>query len=572
MRTRFALRSVLVPGLGILALGCAQLRLPPVPEPQLRREIPPLSSNLLPRSMSTPDPLLRTPTVRLLETTRFTLNVRDADLRGLLLGLGQESPLNIVVGPGVDGTVTADLDDVSLLQVLDQVVAARGFRYQVRENMIHIFRSDRDTRIYQVDYPSYQRSASADVSLTGFIASGSGSDEGSSSGGEDTSLSAISTRQEQDFWSELNSALSIIVYGPSGPSEEQGGEDGDASEGHLQPERLIVSPQSGLVTVSAETAVLDEVEAHLNAIRESISRQVLIDARFVEVTLSDSLDLGVDYEWAADLGAGTGGVFTRLINPGGDLANFSQNLAPSLSDGGFAFGIARDNLGVILTALATQTDVNVVSTPKIATLNNHKALIKVVRNEIFFIGETETVVNETTTLQTTEFTPRVIPVGVTLDVTPQISEAGYVTLHVKPSVSEIVDVIPQPAGSPGLPDLGSLPVIDLREADTVLRVPDTTTIVIGGLVRSREFERERRVPVLGDIPYIGAAFRSTRTEERRTELIIFLTPTILDAPRVARIGESSLIGLEALDNVRDVRSLTRPWWRYPWGQSYGVSP
>ena len=234
-------------------------------------------------------------------------------------------------------------------------------------------------------------------------------------------------------------------------------------------------------------------------------------------------------------------------------------------------GVASDRLSAQLRALAAQTDVRVVSTPRVATLNNHKALIKVVRNQVFFIAETDVqIVEGVGTTTTTDFVPQIIPIGVTLDVTPRISQDGEVTLHIHPSVSEVVAVQPQPSTDPSAQQTGSLPVVDLRETDTVVRVRDAETIVIGGLMRSRNLDMERKVPFFGDLPLLGAFFRSTNVEELRTELIILLTPRILRAPTVRRVADEANASQASLDALRLARRPQRPWWRVPRGVSYGA--
>lgn len=240
----------------------------------------------------------------------------------------------------------------------------------------------------------------------------------------------------------------------------------------------------------------------------------------------------------------------------------SQALAPTLTSGGFQFGIATDSAGAVIRALARQSDLRVISTPRIATLNNHKALIKVVRNEVFFIADTDVTVTDNSVASVTEFEPTVIPIGVTLDVTPMVSETNEITLHVHPSVSEIVEIREQPQLA-GQTATGSLPVVDIRETDTVLRISDGETIVIGGLIQRREFDVERKIPLLGDIPYLGQLFRSSDIEERRSELLIFLTPTILDRPAIEKVvadGTAALYGLNAERISR--RAIRTPWWRH----------
>jgi len=356
-----------------------------------------------------------------------------------------------------------------------------------------------------------------------------------------------------------------IVFGAPDAKDDVRAAEG-AEAGALAARRVIVARQSGLVSVTAESAVLSEVERYLAEVANSTQRQVLIDAKIIEVRLGDDFDLGLDIEAAP----GDSGVFERLILPGMRDANLVQGLAPVLNEGGVSIGIAKESFGLILRAIAKQTDVRVLSTPRVSTLNNHKAMIKVVRNQVFFVAETETVVSDDVVQTNTEFVPTVIPVGVNLDVTPQISTHGEITLHVRPSVSEVISVVSQPKASADLPQNGSLPVVDVRETDAVLRVRDGTTIVIGGLVQSREFEQERRVPGLGDLPLLGALFRSVRTEEARSELVIFLTPTVLDPPRVTRVSDDARDRLGEVDDLMRTRSHVFPWWRKPVGRSYGA--
>lgn len=571
IRERRPLGPALLLLVALLSLACAT-----TPATELQAVSPPVAPfpALEPRVISSPEPSPRPAVVRLLESSRFTFNVLDADLPSLLLGLGRDGPLNVVVEPGVVGTVTADLRDASLAEILDELVIARGYRYAVDGRVLRIYRTDRETRIYRVDYPDYARSGRSELALAGFIGAApaiTADDAGGGEGAQDTSLSSLTTTQGADVWSEIERGVRTLVFGsPELTEDPDVSSAGESSGGPgVVPRRVLASRQTGLMTVTAGLAVLNEVERYLAEVASSLDRQVLIDAQFVEVTLDDDLELGIDAEGAPKIGD-VAGIFARSVVPGLREAALVQSFAPLLTDGGFSFGIANDDFGVILRALATQTDVRVVSTPSIATLSNHKALIKVVRNEVFFIAEVETVITDTVVQQTTEFTPKVVPVGVTLDVTPHVSTDQKITLHVRPSVSEIVAVEPQPTSDPDLPQTGSLPVVDLRETDAVVSVPDGTTIVIGGLVRSREFEQERRVPFFGDIPLLGNLFKRIDTEERRTELLIFLRPTILDRPRTVQVVDERERRLSELDDLRSARSLPWPWWRAPLGRSYGA--
>jgi MSHA biogenesis protein MshL len=528
-------------------------------EVEAAAEIPP--PTIAPRTLSEPDGDPRPPVVRLLSEGRYTLNVQDADLPGLLLGLGRDIPVNIVVGPNVKGRVSADLQNVSVMDILEQVVRPRGLHYRIEGNTVRIFETDRETRIYEVDYPSTRRTGSAQFTVTGAVAQEIAmAGTGATTSSEDTSTSNVSTEQEQDFWGEIEAGVRLVVFGRNGePSQDERGPDGSRSR------RVLVSRQAGALMVTASESVLNEVERYLETLVRNLGRQVLLDTRIVEVALKDELDLGIDLEiapgYSDDRKVGT---IVRTITGGliRDNATLEQALIPEIVSGGFTFGIATDNVGVILNALARQTDVRVLSTPRIATLNNHKALIKVVRNEVFFIADVEVQAFEAVgQTAVTTFEPTITPIGVTLDVTPQVSEYGEITLHVHPSVSEIVEIREQPQ-LPDQEDVGALPVIDLRETDTVLRVLDGDTIVIGGLIQHREIDVERKIPLLGDIPWLGQLFRGTDVEERRSELVIFLTATVLDTPTVRRVAAEGEHSLRALDELRlERRAIRGSWWR-----------
>jgi len=555
-RRRFSTQTLLV---CVLAMSCAEL----APVPVERAAVAPPPDRLSAQTISIPDAAPRPAGMRLLEETKFTLALQDASLSTVLLGLGHESPFNAVIDPKISGTVTADFRNVSMRVILDELLLPRGYHYNVRGNFLRMSSSERTTRTYRVDYPNYARRGNSDLVISGAIATSPDIGAGSSEAGDDSSSTRIQTTQEVDFWAELESSLKVILFGDSSGDSES--EDADTLD-----RRLVVAKQAGLLTVTAEPKVLGQIENFLDEIARSTERQVLIDVRILEVDIGDDLDFGVDWEAAAGLG-GSEGTLGRTVKPGLTDAFAISDLAPVLTGGGFLFGIAADEISVLLAALASERNVRVVSTPRIATLNNHKALIKVVRNEIFYVAEVETeLVEAVGTTQTVEFVPQVVPVGVTLDITPQISDDGHITMHIHPSISEVVDVVIQPQSNPDLDSVGSLPVIDLRETDTVMRVPDQNTILIGGLIQSREFERHDKIPLLGDIPYLGALFRMTRVEEARTELIILVTPTILDAPTIARVRNEAERSLNDLDALRGDRRAESPWWRRPFFEDYGV--
>ncbi|MBM4337633.1 MAG: hypothetical protein FJ108_17230, partial [Deltaproteobacteria bacterium] len=447
-------------GLTALGLGCASTPSPtPTGDASADAVIPAdAAAPPAPRMLSLPDERPRDPIVRLMSEGRYTLTVQNADLVGVLLGLAHDLPINVIVEPGVRGTVDADLKNVSLLDLLQQLVVARGYQYRIEGRTVRVLSGDRVTRTWQIDYPSTRQVGASTFSISGAVAqsiSSSDSSSGGDSGGggsqsQDTSTSGISTELALDFWSEVERGVRHLVDGDVPTTVEADPAAVDSAPA-TSSSSVLVSRQAGLLVVTAPEATLEEVDRHLALITRSLGRQVLIDTKIVEVTLGDDLDLGLDVEISPDLDSADGqhpiGTIVRAITGGlaRDNAIASSDLAPVLTSGGFSFGIATDTVGVTLAALALQTDVRVVSTPRIATLNNHKAIVRVVRNEVYFIAETEvSVIANVGQSAVTTFTPSITPVGVTLDVTPQIAENGDVTLHVHPSVSEIVEIREQP--------------------------------------------------------------------------------------------------------------------------------
>ncbi|MFQ5697581.1 MAG: hypothetical protein ACE5IL_04765, partial [Myxococcota bacterium] len=515
--------------------------------------------SIAPRSLSRPDTRPRSAAIRLLSRGRYTLNVQDEDLAALLLGLGKDLPLNVVVGPGVHGTVSADLEGVSMLEILDQIVIPRGYYYRVEGRTLTVYSIDRATRVYRIDYPATARTGEAELSVRGAVAQDINTG-GNQSQSEDVSESNVTTDYKANLWEEVEAGVRLIVFGNerggTADSEEETADPEEASEAERPPgpdtpsRSVLVSRQSGLIIVTASGEMLDRVDHYLAEVKRSLSRQVLIDARIIEVALSDELDLGVSWEFSPGFGdRAIAGTVTRSITGGlaREGAVASQALAPGLTAGGFMFGIASNEVGAMINALAKQTDLRVIATPQLATLNNHKALIKVIRNEVFFVSDVEVnAFSQVGQSAVPNFDPTITPVGVTLDVTPFISEDGEITLHLHPSVSEIVSIVTQPKALDSLPDSGSLPVVDLREADTLLRVRDGQSVVIGGLRQERELDIEKKVPLLGDIPWLGQLFRGSRVETRRTELVIFVTPHLLDAPTIERVREDRENALHAL--------------------------
>jgi len=298
--------------------------------------------------------------------------------------------------------------------------------------------------------------------------------------------------------------------------------------------KVTVSPVTGTLIVADRAENLDRVEAHLRSLSEIIGRQVLIEAKVIEVTLNDSFQMGLDlglYPRTLGANAGIGGA----TDSGAALL---QRFAPTV--GGIQFGVFRtDDFSLLLEALHTQGQVNMLSSPRVSTLNNHPAVINV--SEQVPVVSREVVggeVDATSTRDIYEVTFK--EAGIQLDVTPQIGADGGLTIRVHPRVTEV-------SGSVTTPDnLQTLPILNQRETETVLKVRDGESIALGGFIQKRRREEVRKVPGLGDLPLLGPLFRSTDQREDRVELLILLTPKVLDANGIAQAVTEGLEGVTEL--------------------------
>jgi MSHA biogenesis protein MshL len=395
---------------------------------------------------------------------------RDTPVADAIRLLFKGSDMNVMVDDGVQGRITADFLGATPEQVLAAVLRSQGLAMTYQDGYARIGMHDR--RVFHLDY----------VAGAGYTA----------------------------LWDEIGTQVKALLT-PDG--------------------KVTVSPATGTLIVADRPENLDQVEAHLHRLEEIIGRQVLIEAKVIEVTLNDSFQMGVNYGlFPRTLGfhSGIGGAAT-----GGNA--LLQSFAPSV--GGIQFGLFRTgDFSALLEALHAQGQVNMLSSPRVATLNNNPAVIHVteqvpvVSREVLSgeIDPTQTAVRYDVTFE---------EAGIRLEVTPQIGADGGLTILVHPKVTEVSGEVTTPDG------LQTLPVLNERETETVLKVQDGESIVLGGFIQKRRTEDVSKVPGLGSLPLIGPLFRSTDQKEDRVELLILLTPTILDTQRIAQAVADGIEGL-----------------------------
>lgn len=482
---------------------------------------------------------------------RFDIDVRDVDARTFFMSLLHDSAENIVVHPAVDGTLTLSLRNVSVPEVLTAVRDVYG--YDVRRSSAgwQVFPAALQSRMFNVNYINLNRGGRTETRVSSgqlregnassaerqseFDTETGGSSSSSNYGRSTPASSQITTTSKSDFWTELEQSLRLIV----------GVESNIQNAGRA----VVVNPHTGLVLVRGMPAELREVESFLQSLQDTVTRQVVLEAKILEVELSDGFQTGIN--WAgigsgkdghiiAGQGAGYQGKDRPPTSTIVDLVRETGWFDPFTTQGGLdtnAFGgmfsaaLRFKDFAAFIELLKTQGDVQVLSSPRIATMNNQKAVIKVGSDEFFVTGISS---NNTTTGTTTTTTPEIelTPFfsGIALDVTPQIDANGDVLLHIRPSVSEVVD---QTKTLTVFGQTQTLPLAHstMREADSIVRAANGQIIVIGGLMQDSQRDGQAGVPVLGDLPVVGHLFRHTQKARRKTELVILLKPIVVDGNR-----------------------------------------
>jgi len=475
---------------------------------------------------------------------RFDLAVNNAPASQVFMAIVSGTRYSMVVHPGVKDQISVNLRDVTVFEALDTIREVYGYEYKVQGNRILIEPLSLQTRVYQVNYLLSQRKGKSEVRVTsGAISDSTGSTTPQAAttgtGTTTTALesSRISTTSNNDFWVEIDAALRAII-----------GKEGGRN--------VVLSPQAGIIVVRALPSELRGVAEFLKTMQVVIERQVMLEAKIIEVQLSDSHQTGVN--WAA-FGQGSnsrvaGGVLGPggILTPDGTISAFTSRnpdgtvstssllssnpaapgvIAAGTGTPGTLFGLAfqTSNFAALISFLETQGNLQVLSSPRIATLNNQKAVLKVGTDEFFVTNiTTNTTTTGTTSTQSPTITVSPFFSGVALDVTPQIDENSQIILHVHPSVSSVIEKTKNiDLGTSGVFRL-PLASSTISESDTVVRVSNSNIVAIGGLMKETTTRDSSGVPGLGTLPIVGNLFSSKSRSITKSELVILLKPTIIE--------------------------------------------
>ena len=495
--------------------GLNSVQQPVVPSADIMNELMPATGISIPglEADILPDP-------------RFDISVANASADVFFMSLVSGTDINMIVHPSVSGTISLDLKKVTIKDVMELTREVYGYEYKKTGNGYIVLPARIQSRIFHVNYLNINRDGESSMTVSsGQIASSgsSDSDSGQDSSQSSTSQSSsIKTSSKANFWAELYSTITSIVGKADGRS-------------------VVVDRHAGLIIVRAMPGELRDVEEYLSSAQENLQRQVILEAKIIEVQLNDSFQSGVD--WAALAESSGESLFlgqSNIIDGNASLYDVDGNIDKSaalsaLGAAGFAnlfaIGGTADNFGALLRLLSNQGEVQVLSSPRVSTLNNQKAVIKVGSDE-FFVTEVSstTSAGATSTVTTPDITLTPFFSGIALDVTPQISQDGEVILHIHPSVSEVKDQtknITLAGQTQQLP----LALSTVRESDSVVKARSGQIIVIGGLMQNRTANDDGGVPVLSKVPILGNLFKQTSKQNTRSELVILLKPIVVNSER-----------------------------------------
>ncbi|MFK8076222.1 MAG: pilus (MSHA type) biogenesis protein MshL [Granulosicoccus sp.] len=459
------------------------------------------------------------PTIANDTTERFDINAVDAPIGALLYSLAAKTNIQMHVTGELEGRVTLKTIQATLPDILRQLADQAPFTWVVEESKLAIWSGKPFRYSYSVDYLNIQRSTTSSVGLATQV----GTINAANSSGDsiaNSSRTHIENSSSHDFWASIEKDLELLL------SDE---ELVDSSVTDFS-----INAEAGLITLFASPELHQSVKKYLHRLHRSTQRQVLIEASVVEVTLSDSFEAGIDWQLIAK---GLSGISAAQILAGAPTVT-AETVGRLASPAGLVSMVHRGgdgDLTATLSLLERFGDVKILSRPRIIALNNQASVLKVVDNRVYFTAKVERSQTDTKSEIVTQTEIHTVPVGLVMNVTPQISGDGAIMLNVRPTLSRILGFVNDPNPELALANIkNGVPEIQVREMESMLRVQSGEVAVIGGLMQESEELDQSQLPGLGRVPLLKSLFSHRKKTKRQTELLIVLRPTIVELAADAR--------------------------------------
>jgi len=454
------------------------------------------------------------------DTRRVSLAVtEDVPLRDVLFRLAREAGIDLELDPSITGGVIAIAHDRPFIEVVDRLAAQAGLRYSMRNGVLRVERDTPYLKTYRVDYPNLVRKGVTSIRSSTDISTSVANASGTPGGGSNASKSEVSVETVSDYWDEVRASIGAILA--SAPPAAGGGEPGPATEAGTVDRRFTINRQAGLLTVFATGREHAEIGHFLDRLRDSSSAQVLIEAKIVEVLLDDGYQTGIDWSLLADDLAISGQLGTAFVL---DATGFTR------------FALDTGDFDAAVTFVQEFGTARTLSSPRLLALNNQQAVLKVAENDVFFTVDVDLAVlgnvNNAQVVQSIDTEANTVPIGLIMTVQPSVDRASRdITLNLRPTVTRVVRRVQDPNPELAAANVVSeIPVVEVREVDTVVRMHSGEIVVMGGLMQERTINNSQRTPGLADIPLLGELFTGRDDQAQVSELVIFLKATIVDGP------------------------------------------
>ena len=510
----------------------------------------------------------------------YSIVVYDTPVKEVLFAIARDGNLNVDIHPAIQGRVTLNAVDQTLPAILERISKQVDLTYKLQGNVLTIAPDQPVLRTYKVDYVNMSRDTKGFIGVDGQISSSSQSSgsTGSSStntgtttssagnGANNSSRTSVTSESKGRFWETLEKNITDILAetdkevmitrtggGKSASSSQKVGSNANGSasaqdtsaQSRTQAElaefkeeyktffaaTVISNREAGVISVRGTNKQHEKVQEFLDKVLNSAKRQVLIEATIVEVKLNDSYQAGIDWSRLGNAGSESGFTFSQRLNNDGFTPGTLQTRA---TGGGLVAGYFNPksvlgNIAASINLLQQFGDTKVLSSPKLMVLNNQTAVLKVVDNLVYFtIQVQENLVANAGSSSNITTTPNTVPVGVVMSVTPQVSDSGMVNVNVRPTISSLIRYVPDPNPKIVEQKLNQgIPEIRIREMESLLQIYSGNTAVLGGLMQDEIKNNSDKVPGLSRVPGIGKLFTGKNDSNTKTELVIFLRPTVI---------------------------------------------